>query len=564
MTGPRVDAADLPVVSRHRDGRDEWLVSTPTRTSLLRGTPAPAASGERWLPSEPGAGLVIDWPPPSIVCDSTGDWQQWETAEDLAAHVRGPGHHYVVATRDPGRFLTGLTMVTARCTPVLRYGNRLLVGPLLQPGRGPCGACYAHRLTTRLRSLGHRVERDHVLVPGTESVADLVATARTLWERRTPQRPLDELMILDTARGNLSHEKVIPRSECPCANGGHSPGTLEEWAGAVVGMAPEPSRPRTALALPYSVLSTRTATGGTAGAAGLDEATVRRRTLGESVERHALHTLPPGAWQALTSDTRPLNGFDGTDGPVWWVEGRRLRTGEPVVLPACLVSRAPECADPDGVRASGSGVAAADSAPAATTAALLELVERETVVTAWPGPGTLRCDAAVWAPRHHALAEQLGGRLVLTVVALPSKPPVAVAALTRDGVASYGSACDLDPARACLHAADEALLMWHADLATGEPRPWLAALDDLPAGTASVHCGLDGVFACLDPIAVDLTCPESRAVGISVVATVPADPERLSRTRFPAAGDDPELLDPAAPGRARQVIAAFGTRRPPS
>ncbi len=252
---------------------------------------------------------------------------------------------------------------------------------------------------------------------------------------------------------------------------------------------------------------------------------------------------------------------EGATGPIWWVEGRRLRTGEPVAVPACLVSRAPECADVDRVRASGSGVAAAGSVPAATTAALLELVERETVVTTWLGPATRRLDPAVWAPRHQAVAERLGCRLVLTVAGLPARPPVAVAVLAGDGVASYGSACDLDPAGACLHAADEALLMWHADLASGHPRPWLAALDDVPAGHPGVHCGLDAVLADLDPISVDLTSPESRAVGAHVVATLPADPDRLSRVSFPVTG---EPLDPAAPDRAHWVMAAFGIRRPPS
>ncbi|SMF51308.1 thiazole/oxazole-forming peptide maturase, SagD family component [Tistlia consotensis] len=152
--------------------------------------------------------------------------------------------------------------------------------------------------------------------------------------------------------------------------------------------------------------------------------------------------------------------FDQDPRGVDWVEGMSLVDGEPRLLPAALCLR-PAAGRPDAPNPAGSaGCAAGASLPAATLAALEEVIERDAAVRWWRGE-TSPCPVAPEllsrlgldelgrqvrgdSPRRHWFLDITGDLQVPAFVALSAEPD------GRAVVGGYGAS--LDPRRALTNA----------------------------------------------------------------------------------------------------------------
>ncbi|WNI16173.1 YcaO-like family protein [Actinacidiphila sp. ITFR-21] len=261
------------------------------------------------------------------------------------------------------------------------------------------------------------------------------------------------------------------------------------------------------------------------GACGHSRADSLLRGAGEAVERAALHPglgALPGARRARLPDAYArlvaLADPDGADDPYTWYPAQRLRDGTPAWVPAPLVDWPPrpdegaERFDPGP-----SGAASGDGLPMALLHALLEVVERDAVMTAWqrgldlpriglPQPGPRSPRALREAVRLRAAAQAAGTRTVLArvPVGVPGVFCCAAIALDDDGrTAAVGCTASAVPARAVLGALQEALQV--GSLLRGARRQ-RAAGDDRwePEPGATIRGEEDRIAFLLTSGAVDL------------------------------------------------------------
>ena len=131
------------------------------------------------------------------------------------------------------------------------------------------------------------------------------------------------------------------------------------------------------------------------GAHGHSRSDALLRGSGEAVERFALHPLPgvPAVRGRATELPHPALGFHepgvalgdpaAVDAELHWYEGRRLRDSAPVMVPAPLVDWPADPVESRHFDPGPSGAAAGNSAEMALRSALLEILERDAILTAW-------------------------------------------------------------------------------------------------------------------------------------------------------------------------------------
>lgn len=546
------DAAGTEVLASTDD--EAYVLRGKASTRVLDGEPIEAVLGK---PAPPAA-AASSW-----VClsDVPGSEHAWRTAAELEAllgreAVAGAGRRYVLVTEQIGALVELLCArpAGAELTPVLLYGVRALVGPVLRSGRRPCGRCYAARLTAAMPGLGERLRRAHVLVPTLEP-AEAFGACRALFEVPAPAAPPDRGLLIDFGSGSIAPQRVIPLSVCSCADE-LAPQPIASLVGEGLGLAFGLSALDDAGAFQMIVAQPapddpvlHEATGGCA----LDPAVAQARALGELVERRAsmvaaersverahaeleagaveLEALWDFADEQYVADEFPFVRLDART-PVRWLPGRRLVTGAETWLPGALVSLDPRFGSPCLRVQSSTGTCAERSPDASVEGALLELVERDLAVRSLMTDALLRVDAERFAPGEVVAARGLGleTQLVVCATELPVCVAVAKVRHAASGRWSLGLACKRDPARAFAHAVEEAVQMihrhaaLHGERSEGEPaRPDAEpSWDRLPE--ADPRCpplccfDLRPLIARYDPVACDLTNHESRAVGMWVTA----------------------------------------------
>lgn len=216
---------------------------------------------------------------------------------------------------------------------------------------------------------------------------------------------------------------------------------------------------------------------------GLTDAAARRGAVMEAIEsHHAEQWCGPSwrsSWSGLPAVLRPLraddfaearNGADPDD-PIDWVLADTIGRSAPFAVPAASISL--DCVPPfpPGIAISSNGLAAHFDAESATTAALLELVERDAVCEWLAQPPVARAgtEIAVTSVADPAVVE-MAGRLAACAIGirlfhLPAivAIPVFVAELTSFGARHnlhmdvWGSAAAFAPAEAIRNAVLEAI-----------------------------------------------------------------------------------------------------------
>ncbi|WP_410632304.1 YcaO-like family protein [Amycolatopsis sp. cmx-4-83] len=234
----------------------------------------------------------------------------------------------------------------------------------------------------------------------------------------------------------------------------------------------------------------------------------RESAIGEAVERYCGSWLPPerelrhGSYDQLRRagvpalDPRRLNLYSArqhrtpgfpfapltTDAECAWVEAFSHTTKEPVWVPACLVSQAPE---PGGARFTDpliAGLAGGTSAEHAVTSGLEEVLERDTTMVWWANAPRLR--ALPVPPEVRALVADTTETYEVTLIPLDNEfavPVVAAAVFDRARRwLSIGFATRPDALEAAKKALAEGFTLQHTCLALDDERELAAMRDDLP------------------------------------------------------------------------------------
>jgi ribosomal protein S12 methylthiotransferase accessory factor len=348
------------------------------------------------------------------------------------------------------------------------------------------------------------------------------------------QALIGRLQVIDGLEASITTHPILQRPDCPaCGRTASNPGggandapgrdagvglaeaadsLVSDRTGIVRSLAPvskDPSEPglvsvvRAELANhrfvraddePFEVCSGK----------GLSPAAARLSALGEACERYAGARADPDRivraprsdlniasldpvdlvlYAAFQYDSLPYSPWQ-PDLVIDWIDGRRLRDGEQVMVPALATVMHHEVHDHAEFLfpITSNGLAAGASFEAAALAALLEVIERDAFMISWLQqlPGR-RIDATEVSDDVRRAATAYGRRGVsLELVELPTDAPATVIValgVQEDGdgpAAVVGLGCDLDPVRACLKAA----------LEIGQIRPALKARGRDPAVAA--------------------------------------------------------------------------------
>lgn len=153
--------------------------------------------------------------------------------EALEELLEGAGFVGVTLWRRYPRECDALDAACARreipwSTAVLE-GQRLLAGPLISPGRGPCYACYRRRWLThvavldREQALEEAYATDANLGPrGFLSIAAALAASGLLLDRREHERAPGRLREVDLLNGSVQEARVVRVHGCPrCSSTRH-------------------------------------------------------------------------------------------------------------------------------------------------------------------------------------------------------------------------------------------------------------------------------------------------------------------------------------------------------
>jgi ribosomal protein S12 methylthiotransferase accessory factor len=546
---------------------------------------------------------------------------------DFVVHTFDRGHsasaiwvnEYALATRRPAVF--------GRLA-----GHQGIAGPMVLPGEGPCYLCARMRVIANAEdfevAMGVEEQGDAGRQPrlaerpslppvagqlGSFLALEVVKTALSLG---TPAL-VGRLHVIDGLASTVEAHPILQRPDCPaCGKGGshprggsggepaHARGLAEagdvlvsERTGIVRSLSPvgkDPSEPALVSVVraelsnhrfvkadedPFEICSGK----------GLTPEAARISALGEACERYAGARVDPDRVIRGRRSDLDVDSVDPVDLVLYapdqyeslayrpwrpdmeidWIVGKRLRSGQPVAVPALAAVMHHQVRDHAEYLfpITSNGLAAGASSAAAALAALLEVVERDAFMISWLqrlAGQRIRIADAGDDVRHLATAYERRD-VSLELVRLPTDAPatvvVAIAVQEHgDGPAAVvGLGCDLDPARACLRAAlevgqvrpalkarrrDPAVAARLAELLEDPLRvtdledhdllysdrsttPWLAfwleapigSLDQPPVtdGTAegALAVLVDGLARSgLDPIAVDLSAAELVSLGI--------------------------------------------------
>jgi len=530
------------------------IVATKGTTRLLRGGRALSAlraeHGVAGSAVAPAAELGVDWPSdPDVLADCAvpGATHRWQTADELGrlVAVAGPAAYVLIAAAPAAGFecleRPGVALGRA-ISPVVVHGELLIVGPVFSAGRWPCRSCWARRLVANLPALGARVRRRHTVLVADEAVLGRwLATARTLWEARAPSTPRDRALVIDTERGTVHAERVLPMPGCHCLR---PPATVavDELVGRCFGSIQAVGTPPHPLGTGVTVSTARIRqgadrrVGGAAVGAAVDP--TRQRAIAEAIERMAAETRPQGTYRAsldaLPWAPRPdeLEPYtrDQYDSPGFpyrpldpgslrsWVDGIDLLSGARRAVPLAAVTFVRD--EIDFAPRSSTGRAAGPSWPAAVERALLEVAERDVVTRRWYEGEAIEVDPTEWAPAEQRLAAAAGLETRLAVC-VDDDVPAAVAAVadTRAGVGALGSATAVTFAGAAPHAVEEALLMYAHRWSRSNLLPmagvWFVDVGPEPR-LPGPAVRFEELLRRYRPVAVALTTPEAAAAGLHV------------------------------------------------
>ena len=250
------------------------------------------------------------------------------------------------------------------------------------------------------------------------------------------------------------------------------------------------------------------------------------KAVGEAFERYAAGVFREAEFvRGRASDVEgavPPSSFvlpEGTapDGPLSWVPGEDLQTGEAVHLPAPRVQFPLGGAGPTITTGLGLG----NSGVEALIAGLTEVIERDAAMLAWystfdplglavdDATGTDADGAGFGTMRRRARSEGLS--VTTTLLTQNVDVPVVACAVHRDGEwprFALGTAADLDPVAAAESACAEALQNWTELRRMGKARATQAG-------------GRIGHFASLPDAARAFTDPETTILATSVATGVP-------------------------------------------
>lgn len=186
----------------------------------------------------------------------------------------------------------------------------------------------------------------------------------------------------------------------------------------------------------------------------------------DDIAERALDPRECGTYGARTYELDPyVDAFDPSR-PIPWVQGVRLRSGEPVLVPARLVYYGGDTMDDNFVYDSSNGCASGSSLAEAVLFGLLELIERDSFVLGWYG-GAHLTEIDVSDLRDPELrmmldrAELQGYDVHLfdnrIDLAVPAVTGVAVRRDGGPGLLSFAAGAALDPRAALLGAMAEIL-----------------------------------------------------------------------------------------------------------
>lgn len=255
-------------------------------------------------------------------------------------------------------------------------------------------------------------------------------------------------------------------------------------------------------------------------ALGWDEAFMK--ALGEGLERYSAGVYSDTGQIARPTDlpnavlpsafVRPEEVTD--DGPIEWVPGENLSTGESVFLPASRVRFPYEGPEPTITTGLGLG----NSGATALLAGLTEIIERDGALLAWystydPLELTIEDDA------YDTLVARAGAEgLSVTATLLTQDidvPVVGVAVHRMEWPAfAMGLAADLDVIAAARSACCEALQNW-------------IELRQMGQSEASTAGGRIGHFASRPPSVEEFIAPETTIPAASITESVPTGPNAL-------------------------------------
>jgi YcaO cyclodehydratase, ATP-ad Mg2+-binding len=503
---------------------------------------------------------------------------EFHEPEELSGLIStGRSHAYALSFRRPYALLEGLTRPpgATQLTPVLRYGGSILVGPTFANRGWPCPRCWRRRLLAGTPSLRERVARRHTMVTDDAMPEDVLLLARTMWEAPHPRHSPFSVLDIDTVRGTLTEEAMLPFPDCSCS-GGDPLGKGDRLDGRWV--APV----RVASAKPADIgemiaVDARRPGNPSIGGTGCDhdESLAQIRAISETLESGAAilggqlrptlllkgNALPDSvrAYAPYSAGQYSSPGF-----PYSRVEAEaeylalpaiRLADGTGCALPAqlCTLQRLPD--EPRIAARSSTGISLADNPMTALERSLLEMCERDLVTRHWFGGEALEvANPYRWLPRKLGATATKCFIRAAVITASSALCPTVVIFVAPDGqsAGALGSACELSLATAMGHAFRDATIMYrhrleHDALVSSAVWPELEVITD---DWWSVTGSMQAVVAHYDPFEADLTTLEVAAAG-SVVSAVWS----------PRAVDFPRPGQPLPLGSAPH-LATFSSREP--
>lgn len=227
------------------------------------------------------------------------------------------------------------------------------------------------------------------------------------------------------------------------------------------------------------------------GAALFDHDRARQAAIGEAVERYCGNAVPetlvrssyrdlkrpavdPERLALYSAEQYTAKGFPFVpmtrDLEIEWVPGRRLDSGDDVLVPASLVYLNYRRRPHTNAHANA-GIAAGRTLAEAEQAALLEVLERDAVTRWWMSgePAT-----GIEAPVVRALSEATALGWQVTFLSIPGEVPVIGAFIEHDGIVAFGTACRTTAGAAAAKALTEAVVSYTMSLGLLDPGTWKA------------------------------------------------------------------------------------------
>lgn len=476
----------------------------------------------------------------------------WSTENELiSALKRADRHVYLLCARYPAILAKVLPQIQIGCalTPVLFYGDDLIVGPLMMPTtEHQVNADVLDRLCARRPSLRERIERFHELLWAKDPQFDpWLTTIRTLWEVRLPRVTPRNLLVINLATGDVTRETPLLFSKVspPLSHQDFGSTPISDIIGRHSGLIGGLGKPKFQLD-GFSVISSAVSKGGPwrhAAGAGISpqDGIARQKALFETIERACalrgaansvlakqkdlvnsppINLLRPYSAKQYAKSGFPFVPVNEADELVW-VEGKRLTTADSIFLPAAFVTLDPRCSSPAIAPLSSNGIAAGASVQHASRAAIAELAERDLVLRSLAKGALQKLNSQEWVPGPLAKLNRQGLELLLASCDERSDAVVVLAFVfdpdTRTG--SYGTALAADFIGAALSATEEAVLMWSYRNENKCLLPMAQFWDQItPCNSESAMRTTvwQSLIAHYDPVVCQLTMPEAYRVGVCV------------------------------------------------